>query len=406
MQNKIKLLCLSTFVILGLSIPGISQSNSSGSWKQYRGKDRSGISNEKLMLTNPELIWKHEMGSGFSELVVSGASVYTMFSEKTDSISGFEYLVAYDENTGNEKWRVKVDSIYIEIDGWGDGPRSTPAIDEQYIYCLSGLGKLSARNKSDGKLIWELDFVKEFGSTLPRWGFASSPILIDQMLIIEVGGKDGKAFMAFDKSNGKEIWADGKGQASYSSPFLTSIDGQDQLIFANGNSVYSYNLQGDTLWTFKLPIAGPIAIPIMIGSNKLFFSHIGKGFIIIQIENNIAVEVLNGSVMKNDFMTCVYRDGYIYGYHVAALRCISAETGEVKWSKRGFGKGSLIMVDDKLVVLSDKGKLAIAKVSPDAYQELGSIQAIEGSRAWTAPSFANGKIYVRNLTEVACFKLK
>lgn len=196
-----------------------------------------------------------------------------------------------------------------------------------------------------------------------------SPILIDQMLIIEVGGKDGKVFMAFDKSNGKEIWADGKGQASYSSPFLTSIDGQDQLIFANGNSVYSYNLQGDTLWTFKLPIAGPIAIPIMIGSNKLFFSHIGKGFIIIQIENNIAVEVLKGSVMKNDFMTCVYRDGYIYGYHVAALRCISAETGEVKWSKRGFGKGSLIMVDDKLVVLSDKGKLAIAKASPDAYQE-------------------------------------
>lgn len=124
MQNKIKLLCLSIFVILGLNIPGISQSNS-GSWKQYRGKDRSGISNEKLMLTNPELIWKHKMGSGFSELVVSGASVYTMFSEKTDSISGFEYLVAYDENTGNEKWRVKVDSIYIEIDGWGDGPKST-----------------------------------------------------------------------------------------------------------------------------------------------------------------------------------------------------------------------------------------------------------------------------------------
>jgi hypothetical protein len=146
-------------------------------------------------------------------------------------------------------------------------------------------------------------------------------------------------------------------------------------------------------------------MPVMVGADKVFVSYIGRGFFIAQIKNNKAVEILKGASMKTDFTTSIYHDGYIYGFHVAALRCISAETGEVKWSKRGFGKGSFILVDGKLIVLSDKGKLAIAKASPDAYQELGSVDAISGSITWTAPSYTNGKVYVRNQTEMACFKL-
>ena len=410
MRNKKTFLSLTIIFILGISVQGFSQFDPSNGWNQYRGQYRAGTSSEKLVEKDwigqkPELLWKNKIGSGFSELVLSEGSIYTMFSEKIDSVSGFEYLIAYDEKTGNEKWRAKVDSIYIEIDGWGDGPRSTPAIDENNVYSFSGLGKLSARNKQDGQLIWQHDFINEFGSTRPRWGFACSPILIDQMLIMEVGGKEGKAFMAFDKNKGEIIWENGNGPAGYNSPLLASIDGQSQLIFMTGNTLYSYTPQGDTLWTYNMPLGALIAMPILIGPNKLFLSSISKGFLILEIKNNKVLEVLKGSSMKNDFMTSVYRDGYIYGYHVAALRCISAETGEIKWSKRGFGKGSLILVDDKLVVLSDKGKLVIAKASPDAYQELGAIQAIDGSRAWTAPSFANGKAYVRNLTEMACIKL-
>ena len=410
MQNKNNILCLIIILLFGSNISGISQTEPSEGWRQFRGEYGSGVSHEKLIekdwvTTQPELLWKKEIGSGFSELVVSEGIIYTMFSEKIDSISGFEYLAAYDEKTGNENWRVKVDSIYIEIDGWGDGPRSTPTIDDENIYCLSGLGKFSARSKKDGTLIWELDFVKDFGSTRPRWGYASSPRLIDNILVIEVGGKDGKTFMAFNKSDGTVAWADGQGVATYSTPLFSKIEGQDQLIFINGRTLYSYNLKGDTLWTFPMPIPGNIVMPVLVEENKIFVSYIGKGFFITQINKNKGIEVLNNSSMKNDFTTSIYHDGFIYGFHVAALRCISAETGEVKWSKRGFGKGSFILADGKLIILSDKGLLAIAKASPDAYQELGSIQAIEGSITWTAPSYTNGKVYVRNQTEMACFKL-
>ncbi len=410
MQNKNTFLCLIAILFLGWTTAGISQSLNSEGWKQFRGEYGNGISSEKLIekdwkTTQPELLWKKNIGSGFSELVVTEKVVYTMYSEKLDSVSGFEYLVAYDEKTGNENWRIIVDSIYIEIDGWGDGPRSTPTIDDENIYCLSGLGKFSARSKKDGKLIWELDFVKDFGSAQPRWGYASSPKLFGNMLIIEVGGKEGKAFMAFDKNTGDVVWQQGNGVATYNTPLLVNIEGQQQALFVNGRTLYSYNLQGDTLWTYPMHIPGNIVMPVMIDPDKVFVSYIGSGFFIAQIKDNKAEEIMKGTSMKTDFTTSIYHDGYIYGFHVAALRCISAETGEVKWSKRGFGKGSFILVDGKLIILSDKGKLAIANASPEAYQELGAVDAISGSITWTAPSYTNGKVYVRNQTEMACFKL-
>jgi len=410
MKGIFKHFCLPAILTFCLTIPGFSQMDNSEAWIQFRGQFRSGISSEKLpqidwSKSKPKLLWKKEIGQGFSELIISNGKIYTMISEQTDSISGFEYIVAFDENTGNELWRSKVDSIYIDIDGWGNGPRSTPTIDENYIYSLSSFGKLTANSKKNGKLIWQVDFVKEFGSTMPRWAFSSSPLLVDNVLIMETGGTDSRAFISFNKKDGKVIWTKGNGNASYNSPLLATIDGKEQIIFANGSTLSSYNSKDDTLWTFKMPLRMPTAMPVFIGPNKLFISALSGGFVIVKIENNKATEVIKGSSMKNDYNSSCYHDGYIYGFHVAALRCISAETGEVKWTKRGFGKGSLILVDNKLLVFSDQGKLILVEANPGSYNEKGFVQAIKG-KSWTAPSFANGKVFVRNLTEMACYKLK
>lgn len=407
METKKTITLLTLLFIFGI----VEQAFSQEGWKQYRGPDRTAKISEKLPLNaegkiQAELLWKNNLGPGFSEISIDGKLVYAQYGEKIDSLSGLEYLVAFDALTGKEEWKTTVDSIYIEIDKWGDGPRSTPATDESNIYSLSGLGKLSSHNKMNGELIWQIDFQKDFGSERPRWGFASSPILIDDMLLIVVGGTEEQAFMAFDKNNGSIIWTKGKGISAYNSPILTSINGQEQLISVHAGAVHSYTLKGDTLWNYKIPIGAVIAMPMQIEDNKFFFSNASKGFVIMEVVNNVAKEVLKGNSMKNDFMTSVYHDGFLYGYHIAALRCMDVKTGETKWQKRGFGKGSLIMVDDKLVILSDKGKLAIANVTPEAYQEAGSIQALDRSRAWTSPSFSDGRVYVRNLNEIACYKLK
>ena len=389
---------------------GFSQEIDTNAWPQFRGQNRDGVSAEKISLTDwnqvpPNLVWKKEIGEGFSELTVLDGVVYTMTSVKLDSISGFEFVIAFDEKTGEELWRTQVDSMYYDGDGWGSGARATPAIDQENIYSFSGRGVLSANSRNDGRLLWQVDFVKTFGSTTPRWGFASSPLLLDETVIMEIGGAKNRAFGAFNKKDGKLLWNSGEGVSSHDSPLLTTIEGQEQIIFANGRTLYSYTPEGDTLWTYTMPFGGLTAIPLLLEDNKIFLSGVRTpSFCIVKIENNQALEFLTGPAMKNDFSSSCYFNGHIYGFHVAALRCINAETGEVKWTKRGLGKGSLIVVDDQLLVLSDQGKLVMVDTNPEAYTEHGSVDALTG-KSWTAPSFSNGRIFLRNLTEMACYQL-
>jgi hypothetical protein len=109
--------------------------------------------------------------------------------------------------------------------------------------------------------------------------------------------------------------------------------------------------------------------------------------------------------MRNHFNSSVVHDGHLYGFDNATLKCLSAETGEVAWVKRGFGKGSVIVAGDRLLVLSDHGAFAVIEATPAEYRELGTFQALEG-RSWTAPSVSAGRVYLRNLTAAVCLDLR
>ncbi len=393
--------------LLVVSLPiALSQGPSMDSWNQFRGPDRIGAVDytlpDQMPDGGPELLWKRPVGSAFSELAVVGDRVYTMFSEAVDTTSGTEYLAAFDAATGDELWRVKTDSLFF--DQFGNGPRSTPLVDGDMVYCLSSHGKLSAHRTADGSMAWQTDLVKEFGSTLPRWGFSTSPVLLGDMLILEAGGTDSRGFAGFGKETGKAVWSWGDGVAYYTSPVVVTIDGKEQVLFASQTTLYSFDASGDTLWTCPVSMNGPMASPVMMDGNRIFISTVrSQGFCVVEVKDGRPKEVLNGSTMKNDFSSSVYHNGFIYGFDVAALQCISATTGEKRWTKRGLGKGSLIRVGDQLMVLSDKGNLLRVKATEEAYKELGSFQALEG-KSWTAPSFSDGKLYVRNLTEMACYK--
>jgi outer membrane protein assembly factor BamB len=400
------------FLIISLFYPQMinSQSVVSKNWNQFRGYNRDGIISDLSLKADwfksePELLWKKKIGQAFSEVVIYNNMLFTMFSEKTDSISGEEFIAAYNSETGEEIWRTKVDSIFIDVDGWGDGPRSTPAVDEKIVFCFSGNGKLSALDKKNGNLIWQRDFVAEYGSAVPRWGYSASPLILKDKIIMEVGGANGKAFAAFDKATGDLIWAKANGVASYSSPVLFEIEGTEQIIFANSGVLYSFNENGEELWKYKLPIRPSTALPVLLDSNKIFVSALGAvGFVILQVQQDSITELIQSSTMKNDYSSSSFLNGYIYGFNVAALQCISPITAEKLWVKRGFGKGSFIIINDKLVVLSDQGKIIYIEADNQAYKEVNSFQALEG-KCWTAPSYVNGRLYVRNLTEMACYKI-
>ena len=380
----------------------------SGDWNQFRGGNRDGrIVNKGTQWVEPlpELLWTKEIGSGFSEVVIADNRIYLMMAEKIDSITGWETLVCMDAATGETLWSTRIDEVFIDDDDWGDGPRSTPAVDTERVYAFSASGKLAAVNRINGNTEWTVDFVEQYGSTVPRWGYSTSPLLVEDMVIMEVGGENDLGFAAFEKSTGALKWHTGNIAAAYNSPIAAPINGSTQIIFANGSTLYAFDKDGNSLWNYTMPLRSPMAIPVFIAPDQLFVSAANDaGSFIIRINDNEPEEIMRSSIMRNDFSSSCYKDGHIYGFNVATLQCIDAETGRRLWLSRGFGKGSLIMVNDRLIVLSDLGKLTMVEATPEAYRKIAEWDALEG-RSWTAPSYANGKLYVRNHTRIACFRI-
>ncbi len=410
MNNKLIKLSAIILILLLPAVNALAQNETSDQWLQFRGQDRNGTSAETGLLDKwptegPEMVWKKDLGSGYSEILITNDRFYTMFSEQEEG-KGSEFMGAFNLETGDEIWRTEVDSIFIDLEGWGDGPRSTPVIDAGIIYCFSSFGKLSAISSKDGKIKWQQDFKENFNSPIPRWAFSPSPIIIDDVLMIEAGGTDSRTFAAFNKKNGKVLWTKGVGASSYSSPAIADIDGKTQVIFTNDTMMYSFDTKGNEYWTYRIPLRSPTATPLFIAPNKIFSSSVSRtGGFMVEVNGKEVKEVFNNVSMKNDWSSSCYQDGYIYGFSNAKLVCISEKDGAVQWGKRGFGKGSLILVDGNLIVLSDKGKLVQIEATPKEYKQLSIFQALTG-KSWTAPSFANGKVFVRNLSQMACFKLK
>ena len=389
-----------------ICMPSVAAGNESG-WGQFRGQNRNGhaVMPDNMQWIDPELLWTVEIGSGFSEVVIVDHTIYLMMAEKIDSVTGWEVLVSMDTATGNTLWSTRIDEIFIDADDWGDGPRSTPAVDKNRAYCLSASGKLVAVDRISGEIIWSVDFVNQFGSTRPRWGFSTSPLLIDDMVIIEVGGKDDHGFAAFSTATGQLVWNSGNVAAGYNSAMLAVVNGLQIVIFANGSDLYAFTPTGKSLWTYKMPLRSPMALPLFIEPDLLFVSAANDaGSFIIRISGNEPKEVMRSSVMRNDWSSSSYKNGFIYGFNVATMQCLDAETGQRKWLRRGFGKGSLILIGDRLFLLSDRGTITLAEATPEEFREIAVLEGIEG-RSWTAPSFANGRLYIRNHTTIACYKI-
>jgi len=377
------------------------------SWNQFRGSARSGVISEAslpdVLPEQGELLWTVDVGNGFSEVATSGNVAYIMSSDSLDG--GYAYVSAIGIETGEALWKTRVDSMWFEKDGWGHGPRSTPAIDDDALYCLSGYGKFAALDKNTGEILWQVNLPEQFGTTIPRWGFSTSPLLAGDVVILETGGTESRAFTAFDKKTGEIVWSKGDGTAAYCSPVAAEINGQTNIVFAIDTMLFAYSPSGEELWTYRMPLRGPMAMPVFMEPNRFFVSSVSRtGSFAVEINNNVPAEVLNSRTMQNNWSSSCYHNGYLYGFSRAKLQCVSTETGEMTWGKRGYGKGSLIIVDDKLLALSDQGKLIMIETNPEAYKELGSFQVLEG-KSWTAPSYANGKLFVRNLSKMSCYKL-
>ncbi len=378
-------------------------------WTNFRGPARDGRYDERPVRTNWEgglpLLWKQPSGGGYSSFSVADGIAYTIEQRRQQ-----EVVAAYNVETGRELWTNASDAQYT--DSTGDGPRSTPTWHEGRLYALGALGELRCLDARTGKLIWSKNILKEAGASNLQWGMAGSPLVVDDKVIVIPGGSNGKSVVAYNARTGALAWGALGDTASYTSPMLVTLAGRRQVLAVTARNVAGIAPEdGTVLWSF--PWANSIGInvaqPIVVGADRFFISSgYGKGAALVQLSNAggklSASSVWERASMKNKFNSSVLHEGHIYGLDEGMLTCVDLATGEQKWKARGYGYGQVVIASGHLIVTTEEGEIALVRATPAGHTELARFPALEG-RTWNVPAIADGRLLVRNATQMACYKL-
>lgn len=376
-------------------------------WTRWRGPNANGISVEKgwdpASLSSPDKLWEINVGAGHSSITVRDKYLYTM-----GNIDSKDIVYCLDAISGKEYWRFAYDS---PAGNYG-GPRGTPTIDGEYVYTISREGHVHCLEASTGKLIWEKNLAEEYGAESPRWGFATSPYILNDMLLLNVN----KHGVALNKKTGKKIWTSEAQISGYATPSIIVLEGKTYGLFFGENELYGVDLSsGKEVWSYPWKTEYEVnATDPMIIDNQLFItSGYKSGCALLSFKGNKPELVWKNKNMSNHFGGAVYHDGHLYGSSGlvgksrSKLNCLNLKTGDLVWSEK-LGFNSVTLADKKLLVLTEKGKLLVAEASPTGLKEISSAQVLPKSvRCWTAPVLSNGKIYCRNTEgDIVCLNVK
>ena len=378
-------------------------------WPQWRGPNHTGATKEGLALTTDsrlQIRWKKSLGiGGYSSVVVTEGRAYTTFSD-----SKSDYAICFDAENGDEIWRFRIDDSRPARGGADTGPLATPVVSGDMVYALSARGSFYALTVAQGKMVWTTHLQRDLGGNIPRHGFTSSPVATGNAVLVQVGGKSRNSLISFDAKTGKINWNVFLDAMQYSSPSLGWLAGKEQLLIRTERNSYGLDpVTGQILWNHSEYLGTQsFATPIAIEKEYVFYAGSDKGLLLKISEDNSNLsseEVWQSRDLKGNFSEPVYYDGHFYGYNSAFLTCVDGPSGKSLWKSRRPGDGSLILVDDKLLVLAGDGKLTIVKASPRAYEEIQSARILTG-RCTTPVCFANGKIYARSLREIVCVEAR
>ncbi|MFT3879178.1 MAG: PQQ-like beta-propeller repeat protein [Gemmatales bacterium] len=448
-------------MVLSLSV-GFLVSLHANDWPQWLGPKRDGVWRDKGLLEKfPEkglnVKWRTPLGKGYAGPAVADGKVFVMDWDREkdkegnnvrptkEGIPGFERLLCLDEKTGKEIWNYKFPAKYKL--SYPNGPRVTPVIEKDRVYCIGAMGHFFCLDVNTGKPIWTKDLTKEYNTASPVWGYSAHPLIVGDLILTLVGGKD-SAVVAFDKTTGKEMW---KGlnseEVGYAPPILMNVAGTNHLIIWLSETVNSLDPKtGKVLWTHKYPADGKvdrpavsIVMPRVVDADKLFVTTVYHGPLMLKLNKDTPTPSVQwqveGSMAKAPkgltalMATPAYNKGHLYGVDMQGhLMCCDAEDGKVKWqtfdpilddkqrkSKRPVreidcGNAFLIQLgdnSDEFLLFNDQGYVIKAKLTPEKYEELGRFKMFEPTHdargrtvVWSHPACANRHIFARNDSEI------
>jgi outer membrane protein assembly factor BamB len=389
-----------------------------GSWPQWRGPNRDGISADRgLLQTWPadgprKIFTAAGMGIGFSSVAVTGGRIYTM-GDRRDG----QYALAFNEADGKPIWATRVGEVHQDEYG---GPRGTPTVDGNLVFVLASEGTLVALEAATGRHLWSKSLTRDYLAPTPGWLFAESPLVDGPHVLVSPGSRRA-AIVALDKTTGKEIWrsaqsAYGNGGVEgpdYSSIVISNGGGVKQYVRLEGRGVIGVRASdGQFLWGYNRVANGTANIPTPIVSGNFIFASSGyqTGAALLELtpapDNRVTVAeryFLEGRTFQNHHGGMVLIGGHIYsghGHNAGFPMCIEMASGKVLWGGNfrndGSGSAAVTAADGHLYFRYQNGLMMLIEATPTAYREKGKFQ-IPGVRnpSWSHPVVTGGRLYLR-----------
>ena len=393
-----------------LAPPPSAAARTGAAWPGFRGPNRDDIVAGVRIKTDwasspPVELWRRPVGPGWSSFAVVGGLLYTQ-----EQRGDFEVVACYDAATGNPVWSHRDAARFWESNA-GAGPRATPTLRDGRVYAFGATGILNSLDAGSGAVVWTRNAASATGVKVPGWGFASSPLVVDDVVIVAAGGR----LAAYQLATGDLRWLGPKGGDSYSSPHLLTIGGVAQVLLLSGAGVTSVApADGQVLWKHPwtgsgilqpaltadggLLIATASAAGGGVGTRRLAVAHGPGGW--------TAEAVWTSAGLKPYFNDFVVHNGHVFGFDGGVLACIDARDGQRKWKGGRYGYGQLLLLPDQdlLLVLSEEGDLALVQAASDQFTELAHFPALQG-KTWNHPVLVGDRLLVRNGSEMAAFHL-
>lgn len=371
---------------------------SAADWPNYRGPTHDGVTTETNWShdwggSGPKVLWKASLGIGFSSTAVADGRVYAMGN--TGKSGNTDIVFCFDAKTGEELWKHSY-PCPLEPKYYEGGTLSTPTVDAGKLYTLSKMGDLFCLDAATGDVVWSKKLNKDMGFELPTWHFSSSPLIVGDMLYLNIG----TAGLALNKKTGDVVWHNGKDKCGYATPVHFTIDRQDGLAVFGEVTLFAVRPDnGKKLWEFPWKTKHEVNAPdpVVTGNRVFISSGYGRGCALLKAGANNVEKVWESKVMAMQLNCPILRDGYVYGFDEKVFKCIRLDDGSEQWQDKSLGKGSLIMsADGRLIMMSDKSELVIAKANPQKFEVLARAQILPQAKCWTTPVLVNGRIYARN----------
>ena len=398
-------------------------------WNQYHGRNSDNKTNERLTSTtwleksgSPK--WKISTPLGFSSFSTEGARAFTLIAEEDEDGLMREVCIALDTKSGRRLWSTWLCRMDYKSGGGnsgapgnngGDGPRSTPSVLNGKVWVYDSDMNLYCIDAASGKVIWDVQVLKEHKGQNIKWKNSSAPLIEDDLVIV-YGGGPGQSLLAFERETGKIAWKTGNETATHATPIATTIHGFRQIIFFCTSGLVSVDPKsGRELWRQAFPFKVSTAASPVVADDMIYCSAgygVGAGLYKISRKGTrfSSSEIWRKkNDMFNHWSTPLYHDGHLYGmfsfkkYGNGPLQCIELKSGKIKWSEDGYGPGNVILSGDHLIALADDGVLSLVKATPSQYTELARKKVLNG-KCWSTPILSNGMVLARSTVEAVCLE--